>query len=104
LLYVSVTTEPYTLSLHDALPILIGIVRFFLGKRRDLDGMIHHKGRLDQMLLHEFFKEQIQDLALLMPLLIFHMMLLREGSRLLQIGRAHVCTPVTFRPRMPSSA
>src|SRR5699024_12110789 len=26
------------------------------------------------------------------------------GRRHHQIGRAHVCTPVTFRPRVPSSA
>src|SRR5207245_8404596 len=31
-------------------------------------------------------------------------LMVRESSTLVQIGRAHVCTPVTVAPRMPCAA
>ena len=45
--------------------------------------MVHDEGRLNQMLLDILLEEEIQDVALLMALLIFHMALLRESLRLL---------------------
>src|SRR2546429_8702879 len=73
------TTEIYTLSLHDALPI---------SNRAELkpkDGRIQQTG----IRLHETAS------------LVFHLTGLRAK---LEIGRAHVLTPVTATSRMPSSA
>ena len=65
-------------AIHKELKTLyiVRIVRFLLCQRRNLDRMIHDKGRLDQMLLDKFLKEQVQDIALLMALLKLYMMLL----------------------------
>ena len=46
--------------------------------------MIHHKGRLDQMILHKFLKEQVEDIALLVDLFELHMLLLCDRSRFLE--------------------
>src|SRR4051794_41549884 len=66
------TTEIYTLSLHDALPISGDLTR-------DVGGERLGSGRLGRSPLRA-----------------------QLGSA--EIGRAHVCTPVTRPSRMPSSA
>ena len=62
---------------------IVGIVRFLLGKRRNLHRMVHHKGGLNQMLFRVLLKEQIQNIALAVALLILNMVLLRQLSGLL---------------------
>ena len=49
---------------------IIGLVGLTLCQRRNLHRMIHNKHRLNQVLLHIFFKEQVEDIALGMARLI----------------------------------
>ena len=73
-------------AIHKELETLhiLGIVRFFLGQRGYLDGMIHDEGRLNQMLFHVFLKEQVQDISLLMSFLKFDLVFFRQFSGLFQ--------------------
>ena len=73
-------------AVHEKLKTLhiLRIFRFLLGQRRNLDGMVHYEGRLNEMFLHILLEEQVQNVALLMSLLKCNVMLLRQRSRLLQ--------------------
>ena len=53
---------------------IFGIFRFLFGQRRNLDRVIHDKGWLYQMFFYKFLKEQVQDIAFLVPLFILNMM------------------------------
>src|SRR5699024_12827693 len=90
----------YTLSLHDALPIWtrraarwqFGAVEQVTDRVRAFLCDVHVRGLVPA-------GRHVAGGEVLMTWLLAVMLL-----PLLEIGRAHVCTPVTFRPRMPSSA
>ena len=63
---------------------IVRILRLLLGERRDLNGVIHHKGGLDQVLLYIRLKEQIENIALLVALLILDLVGVRRSAGLLQ--------------------
>ena len=46
------------------------VIRFFLGQGRNLNGMIHHEGRLNHLMLAEFIKKEIFDIAFFVMWLI----------------------------------
>ena len=48
---------------------IIGSVRLFLGKGRDLNRVIHNKCRLNEVFLNKSLKEQVEDIAALVTLL-----------------------------------
>ena len=66
---------------------VLGVLRFLLGQRGNLDRMIHHKGRLDHVLLRVLLEEEIQDVALLVALLKLDAVLSRQ--RLGRLGVRH---------------
>src|SRR5699024_12325861 len=86
------TTLIYTLSLHDALPISAytmseTALKNYTKKAEEIVG----KEKADEI------REKAQaDAQLAVPQPV--------KAKSNEIGRAHVCTPVTFRSRMPSSA
>ena len=61
-------------SVHEELETLyiVRILRFLLGERRNLNRVIHYKGRLEQMLFYKFLEEQIQNIALLVSFFKFY--------------------------------
>ena len=63
---------------------IVGIVRFFLCKRRNLDRMIHNKSRLDQVFLYIFLKEQIQDIPFSVSVFEFNLVFFCKCSGLLE--------------------
>src|SRR5699024_12833083 len=91
-------TNIYTLSLHDALPIY---------KYHESDGIndyVAQKGTgsvelslsildMTEALAAELLGRKENEDGIMLV-----------GESTTQIGRAHVCTPVTFRSRIPSSA
>src|SRR3712207_9471962 len=84
------TTEIYTLSLHDALPIYPAVG---VGVGRGAGDVVQPAGeRLPDLVLDGLGAGELLD------------RLAHVGPVLLEIGRAHVCTPVTPISRMPSSA
>src|SRR5207249_9800811 len=89
----------YTLSLHDALPILL---RVSADAAHPLGS-----GRMSDQIKAASFDARLPSLSLHPPLpawLARRLLDPGEEVALVQIGRAHVWTPVTFRSRMPSSA
>ena len=52
--------------------------RFLLCQRRNLDRVIHDECRLNQLFLTVFLEEEVYDIALLVTLLIFNMMLISK--------------------------
>ena len=52
---------------------IAGLIGFALGKRRHLDGVIHNKGGLDQIIFTVLLKKHIENVALLMTRFIFNM-------------------------------
>src|SRR5256885_11194285 len=84
------TTEIYTLSLHDALPIFGGLLEDLL---RPAAGLFLGGPRLGQPALG---RPQPGGGARLPPA--------GAAGDDLEIGRAHLCTPGNLLSRMPSSA
>ena len=74
-------------SIHKELKTfyIIRIVRFLFCQWRDLNWVIHNKGRLDQMILYILLKEQVQDIPLLMTLLKFNAFFLCQSLCCLSI-------------------
>src|SRR5260221_12963049 len=82
------TTEIYTLSLHDALPISGMRVQFTAGGEKCLERIMIGRKTLARFLRGED--------CLLLPVrraAVVGVFFCLAGTR--QIGRAHVCTPVT---------
>src|SRR5699024_12419592 len=85
-------TTPYPFSLHDALPIY---------------GPNHEE---EALLDVDAVDREVQGGLTFVTHPAGHLLALEHAPRGRrradgpEIGRAHVCTPVTFRPRMPSSA
>ncbi len=48
---------------------IIGVFRLTLCERRNFNGMIHNKGRLNKMLFNIFFKEKVKNITFLMAIL-----------------------------------
>ena len=73
-------------SVHEELKPLhvVRILGLPFRQRGNLNRVIHDEGGLNQMLLHIGLEEQIENISLLVPLLIFDMMLLRGRPGFLQ--------------------
>ena len=57
---------------------------FSLGERRNFDRIVSDKGRLNQLVLHIFVKEKVEDVPLEMAVLKFNMVLLGYCTRLFE--------------------
>ena len=53
------------------------MIRFLLGKRGDLDRMVCDEGRLDQVLLNELLKEEVDDVAANVTIFVVNALLIR---------------------------
>ena len=63
---------------------VFGIVGLLLGKGRDLDGMVHNEGRLNEMLLNEVLEEEVENVALGVAILVVNALFVSNLACLLK--------------------